>query len=105
MKTFKQLVLVLLVTMGNCFFNGWIWSLAYELGFKPFLSQFANAPDIPYLMFVLLTATWSLVRYKSTGDKDAPVISSPEFWAKYIGIVVTDFIEIGILYLFNMMIL
>ena len=105
MKLFKTITLVLLLTIGNSFFNGWVWSLAYELGFKPFFSQFTNMPDIPYLMFVLLTVAWSLVRFKNTGDKDAPGVNTPAFWTKYIGIIITDLLGIGVLCLLNMMIL
>jgi hypothetical protein len=105
MKLFKTITLVLLLTIGNSFFNGWVWSLAYELGFAPFFSQFMNMPDIPYLMFVLLTVAWSVVRFKSTGDKDAPAVDTPAFWTKYIGIIITDLLRIGVLYLFNIMIL
>lgn len=105
MKLLKTITLVLLLTIGNGFFNGWVWSLAYKLGFAPFFSQFVNMPDIPYLMFVLLTTTWSLVRFKTTGDSDGPLVDTPVFWAKYLGIIFTDLLGIGILYLFNLMIL
>ena len=105
MKLLKALTLVLLLTICNSFFNGWIWSLAYELGFAPFFSQFVNMPDIPYLMFVLLTVAWSLVRFKNTSDKDAPEVNTPAFWTKYIGIILTDLLVVGVLYLFNIMIL
>lgn len=105
MKLFKAITLLLLLTISNSFFNGWVWSSAYKLGVIPFFSQFVNMPDIPYLMFVLLTTTWSLVRFKNTSDKDGPSIDTPAFWGKYIGIIVTDLFGIGILYLFNLMIL
>lgn len=105
MKLLKTITLVMLLTICNSFFNGWVWSLAYELGFAPFFSQFVNMPDIPYLMFVLLSVAWSLVRFKSTGDKDAPAVDTTAFWSKYIGIIITDLLGIGVLYLFNIMIL
>jgi hypothetical protein len=104
MKLIKTITLVLLLTVCNIFLNGWIWSLAYELGVVPFLSQFVNMPDIPYLMFVLLVATWSVVKSKNT-DKDAPAFDTPAFWTKYIGIIITELLGIGILYLFNVIIL
>lgn len=105
MKTFKIFIMVIVLTIGNWFFNGWLWSMAYKLGIIPFFSQFTNMPDIPYMMFVLLAATWSLIRMKSTGDKDGPQINTPEFVAKYIGIIVTDFMLLGALWVLNMIIM
>lgn len=98
MKTF---LIVVILTVANAFLNAWFWMMGYELGIAPLINYLDGAPAIPYLYFVLLCLAWSLIKAKRLDD-NAPKVNETKFWTRYIGVVVTDFLILGILYIFNL---
>ena len=101
MKIFGTFLLVSIITICNAFLNGWFWMIGYELGIAPLINYLDVAPAIPYLYFVLLCLGWSLIKGKKLDD-NAPKITEEKFWTRYIGVVLTDFLILGILYIFNL---
>ncbi len=95
------ILLVLVITVCNAFLNGWFWMMGYELGIAPLINYLDVAPAVPYLYFVLLALTWALIKGKGL-ENDPPKVTEAKFWARYIGVVLTDFIILGILYIFNL---
>lgn len=95
------ILLVLVITCCNAFLNGWFWMMGYELGIAPLINYLDAAPAIPYLYFVLLCLAWSLIKGKRLED-NTPKVTEARFWSRYIGVVITDFLILGILYIFNL---
>ena len=98
MKTF---LIVMILTVANAFLNAWFWMMGYELGIAPLINYLDVAPAIPYLYFVLLCLAWQLIKAKKIED-NTPKVTETKFWTRYIGVVVTDFLILGILYIFNL---
>jgi hypothetical protein len=102
MKTIGTFSLVIIITVCNALLNGWFWMMGYKLGITPLINYLDVAPAIPYLYFVLLCLTWSLMKGKNLNYDDAPKVTEAKFWTRYIGVVLTDFMILGILYIFNL---
>ena len=102
MKTFGTFLFVILITVCNAFLNAWFWMMGYELGIAPLINYLDVAPAIPYLYFVLLALAWALIKGKNLNYDDAPKVTEAKFWTRYIGVVLTDFMILGILYIFNL---
>lgn len=98
----KTILIVVILTVVNTFLNAWFWMMGYELGIAPLINYLDVAPAIPYLYFVLLCLGWSLIRGKNLNYDDAPKVTEAKFWTRYIGVVLTDFMILGILYIFNL---
>lgn len=94
-------LLVMVITVCNAFLNGWFWMMGYELGIAPVINYLDTAPAIPYLYFVLLALTWALLREKNIED-NPPKVTETKFWARYLGIIITDLLILGILWIFNL---
>ena len=101
MKPFGTFLLVIILTICNAFLNAWFWMMGYELGIAPLINYLDVAPAIPYLYFVLLCLAWALIKAKRLDD-NAPKVNETKFWTRYIGVVLTDFMILGILYIFNL---
>lgn len=95
------ILLVLVITACNAFLKGWLWMMGYELGIAPLINYLDVAPAIPYLYFVLLAVAWMLIKPKKIDDNTSK-ITEEKFWTRYIGVVLTDFMILGILYIFNL---
>ena len=95
------ILLVLVITACNAFLNGWFWMMGYEFGIAPLINYLDVAPAIPYLYFVLLALAWALIKGKRL-ENDPPKVTEAKFWTRYIGVVLTDFMILGILYIFNL---
>lgn len=98
MKTFG---IVVIITVINTFLNAWFWMMGYELGIAPLINYLDAAPAIPYLYFVLLTSAWMLIKPKNI-ENNTPTVNETKFWTRYIGVILTDFMILGILYIFNL---
>lgn len=101
MKTFGTFLFVIIFTVCNALLSGWFWMMGYELGIAPLINYLDVAPAIPYLYFVLLCFAWSLIKGKRLDD-NAPKVNEAKFWTRYIGVILTDFMILGILYIFNL---
>lgn len=101
MNAFGTFLLVIFITACNALLNGWFWMMGYELGIAPLINYLDVAPAIPYLYFVLLCLAWSLIKGKRVED-NTPTVTETKFWARYIGVILTDFMILGILYIFNL---
>lgn len=97
----KTITIVVILTTVNTFLNAWFWMMGYELGIAPLINYLDVAPAIPYLYFVLLCLGWSLIKGKKFDDNN-PKVTETKFWAKYLGVILTDFLILGILYIFNL---
>ena len=97
----KSFLFVLIFTVINAFLNAWFWMMGYELGIAPLINYLDVAPAIPYLYFVLLCLAWSLIKAKHIED-NTPKVNEAKFWARYIGVILTNFMILGILYIFNL---
>lgn len=97
----KTILTAVILTVINVFLNGWFWMMGYELGIAPLISYLDVAPAIPYLYFVLLCLAWQLIKAKRTED-NAPKLNETKFWTRYFGVIITDFMILGILYIFNL---
>lgn len=98
----KTILIVVILTVVNTFLNAWFWMMGYELGIAPLINYLDVAPAIPYLYFVLLCLGWSLIKGKNLNYDDAPKVTETKFWARCIGVILTDFMILGILYIFNL---
>jgi hypothetical protein len=94
--------IVILITVLSAFLNGWFWMMGYELGIAPLINYLGVAPAIPYMLFVLLCLAWSLIKPKTVDYDKATKITEAKFWPKYFGIICTDLLILGILWLFNL---
>lgn len=103
MKAFVTFLVVILLTIANTFFNGWLWYNAYGLGVAPLINHLNIAPYIPYTYFLLLSLAWSVIKSKNVNDNTK--ITEVKFWTKYFGVICTDLLILGILYIFNICIL
>ena len=97
----KTILIVVILTVVNTFLNAWFWMMGYELGIAPLINYLDVAPAIPYLYFVLLCLAWSLIKAKHIED-NTPKVNEAKFWARYIGVILTNFMILGILYIFNL---
>lgn len=102
MKAIGTIFVVILITVGSAFLNGWFWMMGYELGVAPMINYLGVAPAIPYMLFVLLCLAWNLIKSKSSYNNDSTNITEVKFWAKYLGVICTDFLLLGILWVFNL---
>ena len=102
MKTLGTFFVVILITVVSAFLYGWFWMMGYELGVAPMINHIGVAPAIPYMFFVLLCLAWNLIKSKSSYNNDSTDITDGKFWAKYLGVLCTDFLLLGILWVFNL---
>lgn len=93
--------IVILITVLSAFLKGWFLMMAYELGIAPLINYLGVAPAIPYMLFVLLSLAWTLIKSKKV-DINETKITEVKFWAKYLGVICTDFLLLGILWVFNL---
>ena len=94
--------IVILITVLSAFLNGWFWMMGYELGIAPLINYLGVAPAIPYMFFVLLCLAWTLIKLKNVDYDNATKITEAKFWAKYFGVICTDLLILGILWVFNL---
>jgi hypothetical protein len=78
--------------------------MGYELGIAPLIDHIAEAPSIPYIFFVLLCLTWSLIKSKKMDYDNGTKITEAKFWAKYFGVIFTNLLILGILWVFNLLV-
>lgn len=99
----KNLIIVFCLMIGNTFLNGWFYMKGYELGVAPLINYLGVAPHIPYILFVLLATAFSMVKSKTVNNlkEEGMTPYSAVFWAKYVGIVGTDFMLLLILWAIN----
>jgi hypothetical protein len=104
MKSLGTFLIVILLTIANTFLNGWFWMMGYELGIAPLINYLSEAPTIPYMFFVLLCLGCSLIKSKSTNSNETGGVTEGKFWLKYFGIICTDLIILGILWIVNLLV-
>ena len=97
--------IVILITVVSAFLNGWFWMMGYELGIAPLINHLGTAPSIPYMFFVLLYLSCSLINSKKLDSDISTKITEAKFWAKYFGVIYTNLFILGILWVFNLLIL
>ena len=102
MKAIGTIFIVILLMIVNAFLNGWVFMMGYELGVVPLINYLGVAPAIPYVYFVLLALAWSLWKPKRVDDESNTKVTELKFWTKYIGVVCTDLLIVGILWVFNL---
>lgn len=100
-----MLFLAIVIAAINHLFNGWIWMMSYELGIMPFIEHLGyTTPTIPYLLFVLLCATRSLLRSKPVTNETL-TFDNPKFWTRYFGVIGSDLLALFMLWILNLIIL
>lgn len=97
----KTILIVIIITVVNALLNAWFMMIGYELGIAPIINYLDVAPAIPYMYFLLLTFAWMLIRPKNIDDNTSKVTEA-KFWSRYFGVIITDFLILGILYIFNL---
>ena len=102
MKALGTFLIVILITVVSAFLNGWFWMMGYELGIAPMINYLGVAPAIPYMFFVLFCLAWSLIKPKRLDNDNAPKVAEAKFWSKYLGVICTDLLILGILWVFNL---
>lgn len=105
MKALGTFLIVILITVVSAFLNGWFWMMGYELGIAPMINYLGVAPAIPYMFFVLFCLAWSLIKPKRLDYDNAPKVTEAKFWSKYLGVICTDLLILGILWVFNLLII
>ena len=83
-------------------FHAWVYMMAYELAFIPFINYFTTAPQIPYSMFVLLTIGMGLCRAYKKLEYD---VGSKEFWSVLVSSIATKLSILLILWIVNIIII
>lgn len=83
-------------------FHAWVYMMAYELAFTPFINYFITVPQISYSTFILLTVGIGLC---STPKKPKYDVSSKEFWSVLISSVATKLGILFILWIINIVII
>lgn len=78
--------------------------MAYELGVVPLINHLDTAPEIPYMYFVLIWLAYGVIKSKKVED-NGPKITEAKFWTRYLGVLSTDFIILGVLWLVNLLVL
>ena len=96
--------IVILITVLSAFLNGWFWMMGYELGIAPLINFLGVAPSIPYMFFVLLCLAWTLIKSKKADYDKTTKITEAKFWTKYFGVICTNFLILGILWVFNLLV-
>ena len=99
MKKLMKLILVIFLTIINCFVNGFVYYCSYEFALKIFLNEFLAVPDIGYLLFVLLSVglmPFMKIYNDNNYDLNLEVIS------KILSIWITKFLLINIIILINL---
>ena len=105
MKTIGTFFYVILITVISAFLNAWFWMMGYELGITPLINLLGEAPDIPYVFFVLLNLAWSLIKPKNIDYDNATKVTEAKFYAKYLGVICTDLLILGVLLVVNLLVL
>ena len=106
MKAIGTFLIVICITMANAFLNGYFWMWGYELGMVPLINHLTgDSPTIPYVYFVLLSLGWSLLKNKKVDNNEATSVLTDKFWSRYFGVICTNFVVLGILYLLNNLLL
>lgn len=98
MKKLMKLIFVILLTIANCFINGFVYYCSYEFALKIFLNKFLTAPNVDYLSFILLSAglmPFMIKRndnnYDLNGETMSKILSA---WVtKYLLIIIILFIN------------
>ena len=104
MKAIGTFFVVILITVLSAFLNGWFWMMGYELGIAPLINYLGEAPAIPYMFFVLLCLGWNLIKSKNTNSDETGGVTEGKFWLKYFGVICTDLIILGILWVVNLLV-
>lgn len=91
MKNFFIFIGKIILVMLLISFHAWIYMMAYELAFTPFVNYFTIAPQMPYSIFVLLTIGMALCRAFKKPEND---VGSKEFWSVLVSSIAT---KLGIL--------
>lgn len=104
MKTIGTFFAVILITVLSAFLKGWFWMMGYELGISPLIDYLGKAPTIPYMFFVLLCLGWNLIKSQSTNSDETGGVTEGKFWLKYFGVICTDLIILGILWVVNLLV-
>lgn len=104
MKAIGTFFVVILITAISAFLNGWFWMMGYELGIAPLINHLGEAPTIPYMVFVLLCLSWNLIKPKNTNSDETGGVTEGRFWLKYFGVICTDLIILGILWVVNLLV-
>ena len=83
-------------------FHAWVYMMAYELAFIPFINYFTTAPQIPYSMFILLNIGIGLCRaYKKPENN----VNEKEFWTTLMSSITTKLVMLLILWGINSIVL
>ncbi len=98
MKKIGLLFLSIVLIFIGAFISGFIYMEVYELGIAPIVNYLDNAPHIPYMYFVLIAMVISVC---APGHKTKYEISDIKFWGEWVGTIITKFISIFILWIFN----
>lgn len=104
MKAIGTFFVVIFITVLSAFLNAWFWMMGYELGIAPLINYLGEAPAIPYMFFVLLCLGWSLIKSKKLDYDNATKVTEAKFWAKYFGVICTDLLILGILWVANLLV-
>lgn len=91
---------IIIFCLIHSFICGWFWMMVYNLGITPFINQFSKAPQIPYILFVLLFISFTLIKSKSQ-DENKYKLNDIKLWARYIGGIFTNILILGMLYILN----
>lgn len=86
MKNFFVFIGGMTLTVLLILFHAWVYMMAYELAFVPFINYFTTAPQIPYSMFILLNIGVGLCRaYKKPENN----VNEKEFWNSLVSSITT----------------
>ena len=88
-----------LVVIASAFINGFFYFEAYNSGIAPFINSFSVAPAIPYILFVGLSLAASVIS-KNRVDKKYK-LDEKEFWVDYVTLIVSKFLALCLLWIFN----
>lgn len=102
MKNFFVFISGVALAVLLVLFHAWVYMMAYELAFIPFINHFTTAPLIPYGMFVLLNIGIGLCRaYKKPENN----VNEKEFWSSLISSITTKLVMLLILWGINSIVL
>ena len=102
MKNFFVFIGGITVAVLLILFHAWVYMMAYELAFMPFINYFTSAPQIPYSMFIMLNIGIGLCRVYNKSENN---VNDKEFWTTLMSSIITKLVMLLILWGINSIVL
>ena len=102
MKNVILFISGLVFSMLLVLFNAFVYMSAYKLAFVPFINYFTSAPDVPFLIFILLNLGIDVCKHYKTPKY---TIREKEYWSNLSSTLISRSLLLIILFVCNLIIL